>query len=373
MRAARWVNSVAAALAALTVTVLAPAHAAHADTGDAWVYPNRLDDGQTAPRLDRCRLGFVLQAGGPEIKKVAQAGLAGTDAQMHTAADPTYWNTTPLSVAYDKDQASRSTTWDTLYDRKNVWSQSIPGTFTIPTETVTGFQWAPDFYGDLGITKFYVDQFFKGEDKLYTDLAPIASAEAVTKGNQLADQQHLYNGEDDAPHSTQEYISWGALGDQDVFGNGSISKGNHHADDLREFLQFGGFPKTALTPGTAEYRFEVEALKQRFSSCYADNPIDPNHVLANVTKTAAAEWRAEIDSQATQRSAIVNAQVKAYSDLESAAIAMGEAVGQSWIAGQLSKWQACYTAGGYCWAGSRPITVKDKAPPPPCMKKTGGA
>ena len=95
MRAARWVNSVAAALVALTITVLAPTHAAHAD--DAWVYPSRLDDGQTAPRLDRCRLGFVLQAGGPEIKKVAQTGLTGTDAQMHTAADPSYWNTTPLT------------------------------------------------------------------------------------------------------------------------------------------------------------------------------------------------------------------------------------------------------------------------------------
>ena len=56
-----------------------------------------------------------------------------------------------------------------------------------------------------------------------------------------------------------------------------------------------------LTPGTAEYRYEVEALKQRFSSCDAENPLDPNHVLANVTKDAAAEWRAEIDSQAAQR------------------------------------------------------------------------
>jgi len=373
MRAARWVNAVAATLAALTITVMAPAGTAHADTGDTWVYPSRLDDGQTAPRLDRCRLGFVLQAGGPEIKKVAQAALVGTDAQMHTAADPSYWNTTPLSVAYDKDQASRSTTWDTLYDRKNVWSQSIPARFTIPTETVTGFQWAPNFYGDLGIIRFYVDQFFSGEDKLYTDLAPIASADAVAKGNQLANEQHLYNGNDNAPHSTQEYISWGALGDQDPFGDGHVFTGNHHADDLREFLQYGGFPKTELTPGTAEYRYEVEALKQRFSSCDADNPLDPDHVLANVTKTAAAEWRAELDSQATQRGAIVDAAVKAYNDLESAAIAMGESVGQSWIAGQLSKWQACYTVGGYCWAGSGPITFKYKSATTLCMDNAGGS
>ncbi|WP_433374649.1 ricin-type beta-trefoil lectin domain protein [Actinoplanes sp. CA-142083] len=369
MKAARLL----AALAAIPVILVAPASAAHADTGDTWVYPNRLDDGQTASRLDRCRLGFVLQAGGPEIKKVAQPALAGTDAQMHTAADPQYWNTTALSVAYDKDQASRSAMWDTLYDRKDVWSDSIPNNFTIPTETVTGFQWAPNFYGDLGITGFYVDQFFKGEDKLYEDLAPIASDEAVTKGNQLADQQHLYNGDDDAPHSVQEEISWGEVGDQDVFGDGTIFDGNHHADDLREFLQFGGFPKTALTPGTAEYRFEVEALKQRFSSCDAENPLDPNHVLANVVKDAAAEWRTELDSQSAQRSAIVNAQVKAYSDLETSAIAMGEAVGQSWIAGQLTKWQSCYTAGGYCWAGSGPITFKYKSATTLCLDNTGSS
>src|SRR3954453_18215824 len=119
MRAARWVNAVAATLAAVTLTIRAPAAAAHADTGDTWVYPNRLDDGQTASRLDRCRLGYVLQAGGPEVKKVAQPALKGTDAQMPTAADPQYWNATPLSVAYDKDQASRSAMWDTLYDRKD--------------------------------------------------------------------------------------------------------------------------------------------------------------------------------------------------------------------------------------------------------------
>jgi hypothetical protein len=369
MRAARLL----AALAAMTTILVAPAHAAQADSGDTWVYPNRLDDGQTASRLDRCRLGYVLQAGGPEIKKVAQPALKGTDAQMHTAADPQYWNATPLSVAYDKDQASRSAMWDTLYDRKDVWSDSIPNNFEIPTETVTGFQWAPNFYGDLGITGFYVDQFFKGEDRLYNDLAPIASDEAVTKANQLADQQHLYNGDDDAPHSVQEEISWGEVGDQDVFGDGTIFDGNHHADDLREFLQFGGFPKAELTPGTAEYRFEVEALKQRFASCDTDNPLDPNHVLANVTKTAAAEWRAELDSQATQRGAIVDAQLKAYNDLESAAIAMGEAVGQSWIAGQLTKWQSCYSAGGYCWAGSGPITFKYKSATTLCLDNTGGS
>jgi hypothetical protein len=253
--------------------------------------------------------------------------------------------------------------WDTLYDRKNVWSDSIPGTFTIPTETVTGFQWAPNFYGDLGIT----GSTWTSSSRARTSSTPTSRRSPPPRRWPRATSSPTSSTCTTATTTRrtrwQEEISWGEVGDQDVFGNGTIFTGNHHADDLREFLQFGGFPKAALTPGTAEYRFEVEALKQRFSSCDAENPLDPNHVLANVTKSAAAEWRAELDSQATQRSAIVDAQVKAYSDLETAAIAMGESVGQSWIAGQLSKWQACYTAGGYCWAGS--ARSRSSTSPPP--------
>src|SRR4051812_34989139 len=88
-----------AGVGSLTIAVVAPASSAQADTGDTWVYPSRLDDGLTAARLDRCRLGFVAQAGGPAVRAVAQGGLTGTDAQMHTAADPKYWNDTPLSAA----------------------------------------------------------------------------------------------------------------------------------------------------------------------------------------------------------------------------------------------------------------------------------
>jgi hypothetical protein len=66
------------------------------DSGDTWVYPNRLDDGRAASRLDRCRLGFVLQASGPATKVVAQNGPTRNDEQMHAAANPRYWEGTPL-------------------------------------------------------------------------------------------------------------------------------------------------------------------------------------------------------------------------------------------------------------------------------------
>src|SRR6266542_5480849 len=92
-RAGRWTLRRAFASAAFAVALLvqmagagAPVPAAAAvtaaasatpndDGGGTWMYPERLDDGRATSRLDRCRLGFVVQAGGPAIKTVAQNGL----------------------------------------------------------------------------------------------------------------------------------------------------------------------------------------------------------------------------------------------------------------------------------------------------------
>ncbi len=104
----------------------------------------------------------------------------------------------------------------------------------------------------------------------------------------------------------------GCLGVQEIYPGTSTNAGNEHADDVREFLQYGGFPHAAPAPGSVEYRMEVEALKLRFASCDSDNPLDPDHVLASVARTAGAEWQAELDAQATQRAAIVAAEIKAY-------------------------------------------------------------
>jgi hypothetical protein len=362
-----------ALFAVAALGLVASPHPAAADTGDSWAYPGRLDDGLSAARLDRCRLGFIAQAGGPAERTVALNGLTGTTAQLHAAADPDYWNDTPLDVAYKQDQTARETQWDALYDRHNVWTQSIPGTFDLPTETTTGFQWAPDFYAVLGITGFYVDQFFNGEDGLYDDLAATASSSSLATATDLAKQQHLYLGSEVNSSNIDEAFAWEAVGDYDAFDNGEVWPGNHHADDIREFLQDGGWPKVAPDPSSADFRLEVENIKQRFSSCDTDNPLDPDHVLAPVVHTAAAEWQAELDSQATQRAAIMNAQVKAYNDLEATAVAMGEAVGQSWIAGQLSKWQAYWSPGGPGTAGSGPMTVKAKSATTICLDNTSSS
>jgi Short repeats of unknown function len=57
-------------------------------------------------RDDRCRLGHVLHAGGPEMKATAAAALAGTDSDRRHAFEPGSDGKTPLDRAADRDSAA---------------------------------------------------------------------------------------------------------------------------------------------------------------------------------------------------------------------------------------------------------------------------
>ena len=357
-------------IASMTVIVSYAPGRASADTIDNWLLYGRLDDGRAPGRLDLCRLGFVLHAGGPAVKAVARDGLAGTPDQLHTAANPQYWTGTPLDVAYNSDESAIQTMWDTLGQRQYTWRDSIPGNFALPGES--NFRLPPNFFSTLGIEGFWTDQYFAGEGSLYVDLAPKALPATAAAALQVAKDDHPYSGADRTYTNRDDFDAWGALGTQDFWDSGNPYTGNLHADDIREFLQYGGFPHAAPAAGSVDYRMEVEALKLRYASCDTDNPLDPDHMLASVVRTAGAEWQAELDSQATQRAAIVAAEVKAYNDLQTAANAMAESVGQAWIAGQLTKWQSYWSPGGPGTAGSGPITVKLKSATSMCLDNTGG-
>ncbi|MFC0437693.1 polymorphic toxin-type HINT domain-containing protein [Kutzneria buriramensis] len=344
----------AATTVALTLSVAAPpSWAQHADAGpssDTYAYPGRLVDDAHQIREDFCRLGYVLQGGGPALKTVAQQGFAATSAaDLHTIANPSYWTNTPLHTAFQQDQTAATAKDDSLDNRHYTWDKSIPGNFTLPTMTDTGFRWSPNYYSDFGLTGFYANREMADESKLYVDLAPVAGAAAVASGTQVAKDQHLYNGQDiynaNLNVNPDESVAWGAEGPQDVWGDGkTITTGNQHADDLRIFLQNGGWPRTTLDPNSLEFRLEVEALKLRFASCDSDNPLDPDHVQAAIVRTAATEWQAELDAAAGQRATIVAAEKQSSADLATASEAMIETVGQSWIAGQLAAWQSYWTS-----------------------------
>ncbi|MFC1419706.1 DddA-like double-stranded DNA deaminase toxin [Streptacidiphilus cavernicola] len=112
------------------------------------------------------------------------------------------------------------------------------------------------------------------------------------------------------------------------------------ADDVRRFIQYHGMPTVAPVKGTPEFRVEVEALKGRWASGDTSNPLDWNNVLVEAEETASAEWTAELDSQAEQRSDILKAELVGLKAMETGARATHQALGYAWSAGQILDRQA---------------------------------
>ncbi|MET9791336.1 polymorphic toxin-type HINT domain-containing protein [Streptomyces canus] len=283
-------------------------------------------------RQEQCLLSGVLRKGGPAMKEVARTGLIGTEDQLHTAADPSYWNATALSTAYDKDKAAADAKLGELSGRPEAWEASLGVQNPPPPYTYTGFQWVEtkdDPFDKIGLGGWVAAQFWKNEGDFYADphaLANKASVDAAT-----AVYNARYANDPNADYKDEQ--AWQSL----QFMHGM------YADDARLFLQYGGFPTAAPDPASMEFRIDVENLKARFASCAYTNPVDPHGVLDAEIATAHTEWQAEIDGQKTQRDAIIRAEKQANADLSTASQALGEALGQSLIASRLTDWQAYWT------------------------------
>ncbi|WP_055588192.1 polymorphic toxin type 27 domain-containing protein [Streptacidiphilus griseoplanus] len=291
-------------------------------------------------REAQCRLGLVLRKGGPAMKAVARDGFAGAESDLLAAADEDYWTSTPLSVAFDQDRAASEAKMDELAARDNVWDSQLSVKTPPPGYSQTGFTWAPrdpDIFEQTGLSSWISDQFWNAEDDFYADLTPLAGKESAQAekalGNSLYPEPQRVDFPDNASFQ-YAYAAWSAWRwDVDFM---------HplYADDARIFLQNGGFPSTAPAADSMEFRLDVEALKARFASCDSTNPVDPHNVLSAEVETASTEWQAEISGQAAQRNTILAAEAQANADLVVASQAMGEALGQSLIAGRLTEWQA---------------------------------
>ncbi|MFG3047978.1 polymorphic toxin type 27 domain-containing protein [Streptomyces sp. NPDC048241] len=286
-------------------------------------------------RADQCRLDFVLRKGGSQMKAVARAGLHGTDAELHTAANDDYWDPTPLSAAFEKDRQAASVKLDELYQRNYVWSQSLnqepPG---VGYSSVAAFQDPPGMPGDpnptligqTGFSNWIADQYWTSEDDFYEDLTPIAAKDSADAVTRLAQARYY-------PATPANYE------DRSAFEAMTFMHGMY-ADDARIFLQNGGFPTSAPADDSLEFRVDVENLKARFASCASANPPDPHQVLTSELAVAGTEWQTELAGQREQRDAIFASEAQANKDLQTAAQALGESLGQSLIAGRLADWQA---------------------------------
>ncbi|MFC3575522.1 Hint domain-containing protein [Streptomyces yaanensis] len=284
-------------------------------------------------RKEQCLLSGVLRKGGPAMKEVARAGLIGTEEQLHTAANPEYWNGTPLHAAFEKDRAAADVKMDELWGRAYVWQESLHVEQPPPGYSYSGFQWVESDanpFRTINLSSWVADQFWKDESDFYVDPHPTASKESVDAATAIYNAR--YSEATKENYEDRKAWEWEMQFMHPMY-----------ADDARLFLQYGGFPTSAPDPDSMEFRLDVENLKARFASCAFTNAIDPHGVLTPELAVAHTEWQDELAGQKTQRDTIIRAESQANSDLSTASQALGEALAQSLIATRLTDWQAYWT------------------------------
>ncbi|MGW2853756.1 RICIN domain-containing protein [Streptomyces sp. NPDC001215] len=347
-------------------------------TGDAAPVADSYDgfDAKGAEQLrqDQCLMAGALRLGGPGMYGLAQDALNQPADKLHGAANRDYWTDTPLSKAYDQDKAAADKEESALYAHIGDWKiqgLSTPGGFASKAD----FEWPPgmagddrqNFFAQTGLFKWVSEQFWKGEGDFYQDPTPKADDATVKAVKDLGTPLYGSNPGPSAPdwgQASAEHQAW------DAFVNWSIEPPG--TDNARLFLSSGGFPRTAPEPGSLEFRLAVEDLKARFASCAWRSPVDPDKVMGKEVAAASAEWQQEITSQAGRRNQILDANRDATKALAAGAKALGEMLGQSWIADHLSRWQEYWAPGGIGWIGESPAVIQVEAAQGKCLDVQGG-
>ncbi|MGX4691888.1 RICIN domain-containing protein [Streptomyces sp. JNUCC 63] len=327
-------------------------------------------------RQDQCLMGGTLRLGGPNMFSLAQDGLNRPADQLHTAANREYWNDTPLSKAFDQDRAAADKEVAALGAREKTWKTPLDGLSTPAGFTDADFHWPPGtsgqgagFFEQTGLSKWIGDRWWQREDDFYEDPTRKADDATVKVVKDLGDPLYGKVPDPSLPadqwrQAYTEHQAWDSLVNWPMEPTG--------ADNARLFLSSGGFPRSAPESGTLEFRLAVEDLKARFAACAWRSPVDPNKVLGKEVAAASAEWQQEVAAQATQRNQILNANRDATKALAGGAKALGEMLGQSWIADHLARWQDYWSAGGPGWIGDSPMVVHIHAAAGKCLDVQGG-
>ncbi|MBV1940745.1 RICIN domain-containing protein [Streptomyces sp. BV286] len=327
-------------------------------------------------RQDQCLMGDSLRLGGPAMGTLAQGGLNQTPEQLRVTAAREYWNNTPLAAAFQQDKDATGQNSAALSVRLAAWKTPLAGLSTPAGFTDTGFAWPPgvpsgsgaDFFDQVGYSKWLGEQYWKDESLFYQDPTPQADAATVKAVKDLGTP--LYSEVD--PNLPAEQWQQ-ANAEKQAFEKLVDGYDAMSADDARLFLASGGFTRSAPEPGSLEFRLAVEDLKTRFAACAWRNPVDPSKVLGQVVATASAEWQQEITVQATERGKIFSDNRQATTALATGAKALGEMLGQSWIADRLTRWQDYWSAGGPGWVGDSPMVVHIHAASDKCLEVGGGS
>ncbi|MFI1052387.1 RICIN domain-containing protein [Streptomyces griseoruber] len=329
-------------------------------------------------RQDQCLMSDVLRLGGRTMVGVAQDGLNQTPEKLRTAANPEYWETTPLSQAFEQDRKLLDAESAARGVLRDAWKKPLTGLSFPPVfDSVADFDWPPgtsgddgqDFFEQTGLPQWSGAQWWRAEGDFYEDPTPKADAATLKAVKDLGDP--LYG---KVPDPTLPTTNWSKdyteYQDYNRLVNRPLQPTS--ADNARLFLSYGGFPQTAPEPDSLDFRLAVEDLKTRFASCAWRGPIDPNKVLGKEVAAASAEWQQEITSQAAQRNQILNANRDTVKALTTGATALGELLGQSWIADHLTRWQDYWSAGGPGWIGDSPFVVHAHGATDKCLDVAGG-
>ncbi|WP_228039900.1 Tox-REase-5 domain-containing protein [Streptomyces chromofuscus] len=283
---------------------------------------------RSTPRWDRCVAGVALHVGGANMKAKAIEGLTGTDADLHAIiGDSGMIGLEPLGQASAKDRTAALAYRDASAARKSgLEDANRPYASTSFSDEISLH--APKF--DAEVLQFTLFTQAELAGRLGWDGHSNASPEAVARARQITEENR---GKD-------IWNDWAAdtmLRDTAV--NQTRFAGGTTATDVASYLRHGGFLSKAPAVDSAEFRYEVENLKQAWSSCDHQDPVDPNNALGVVVSTATAEWNAEYAAQAAPRAAILQAEADAALATREATDDMVEAIGQAWLAEQILLWQ----------------------------------
>ncbi|MEU1478515.1 Tox-REase-5 domain-containing protein [Streptomyces sp. NPDC005760] len=287
-----------------------------------------ISDKRSTPRLDQCVAGVALHVGGAGMKAKAIEGLTGTAAELHAVVGDIGWiGLGPLGRARDKDRDAAFVYRDTSAARTSgLEDANRPYAMSSYTDEISLH--APKF--DADVLKFTLSTQAELAGRLGWDGHSNAGPESVARARQITADNR---GKDIWNDWAADQMLRDSSVDQTRFAGGTT------ATDVASYLRHGGFLSEAPAADSAEFRFEVENLKQAWSSCDHQDPVDPHNALGAVVSTATAEWNAEYAAQGASRAAILQAEADAAAATRVATDTMIEAIGQAWLAEQILLWQ----------------------------------
>jgi hypothetical protein len=354
-----------ASLALLATAAVHPASAAGRDPSTSPVADSY--DGFDAKaaeqlRFDQCLMADGLRRGGPNLYGLASTSVSLPADQLHQKADRSY-GTGAYALAWEKDSDDSDAWVKKTEDTRLSWGNAVSG-----LEDYPGFPDGENFFDTTGLLPWLYQSFWKTADLMSPFYDPSPQADDKTKKAALAigDPQYTSGG------TSQEQEAWKLWkkNSGDIVPN-EIFVPRVFADDARIFLASGGFPRTAPAPDTPEFRIAVEDLKTRFASCAWHDPIDPDRVLGKEVAQASGEWQQEITSQATQRNQILAASSTSSKALRDGTFALGQLLGQSWIADYSTRWLDYYTEGGLGWVGDGELEIQVPGAAGKCLDVAG--